>query len=105
MKRAGHLFAQILDRENLRYAFYRARKGKRGRPDVEEFASDLESNLHRIAREVEASDFPLGRFQQFTIHDPKRRIITAPCFAERRLAFTQLLLDRIALPNVSYTMQ
>ncbi|MHC4628119.1 MAG: RNA-directed DNA polymerase, partial [Planctomycetota bacterium] len=25
------------------------------------------------------------RYQQFTIHDPKRRIITAPCFAERVL--------------------
>ena len=85
MKRANHLFAQILDRANLRYAFYRAHKGKRGRPDVEEFTADLEANLHRIACEVEAGDFQMGRFQQFTIHDPKRRIITAPCFAERVL--------------------
>ena len=29
--------------------------------------------------------FPVGRFSQFVIHDPKERIITAPCFAERVL--------------------
>lgn len=85
MKRAGHLFAQILDRANLRYAFYRARKGKRNRPDVEAFAADLEANLRGMACDVEAGCFPLGRYQQFRIHDPKRRIITAPCFAERVL--------------------
>ena len=29
--------------------------------------------------------FPVGRYHQFVIHDPKERIITAPCFAERVL--------------------
>jgi RNA-directed DNA polymerase len=85
MKRAGHLFERILERENLRFAFYRARKGKRGRPDVEAFAANLEANLHGMALEVEAGSFPLGRYQQFTIHDPKLRTITAPCFSERVL--------------------
>ena len=29
--------------------------------------------------------FPIGRFQQFLIRDPKERVITAPCFDERVL--------------------
>jgi hypothetical protein len=29
--------------------------------------------------------YSLGRFRQFVIHDPKERIITAPCFPERVL--------------------
>ena len=85
MQRAGHLFERILERENLRTAFYLARKGKLGRPDVEEFATDLENNLHRMAGDLDTGCFPLGRYRQFTIHDPKRRIITAPCFEERVL--------------------
>jgi len=85
MKRAGRLFESILERENLRHAVYKALKGKRGRPDVDAFVADLEANVHRMSGEVAAGGFPLGRCQQFTIHDPKRRLITAPCFAERVL--------------------
>jgi retron-type reverse transcriptase len=32
-----------------------------------------------------AGTYPLGRCQQFIVPDPKERIITAPCFAERVL--------------------
>jgi len=85
MKRVGNLLERIVDRENLRHAFCQARRGKRRRPDVEEFTADLEANLHRITSEVLAGSFPLGRYRQFTIHDPKRRTITTPCFAERVL--------------------
>lgn len=85
MKRTGRLFDRIVDRENLRHAFHRARRGKRGRPDVEEFAADLETNLRRMVRQLEAGSFPVGRYRQFLIHDPKKRLITAPCFGERVL--------------------
>lgn len=83
MKRAGNLFERIVERDNLRHAFYEARRGKRTRPDVLEYAADLEANLRRTSCELEAGNFPLGRYTQFTIYDPKRRVITAPCFAER----------------------
>jgi hypothetical protein len=85
MKRTGSLFDRIVDRENLRQAFYRASRGKRRRPDVEAFAANLEANLRHMACEIESGSSPVGRYQQFTIHDPKRRVITAPCFPERVL--------------------
>lgn len=34
MKRAGRLFESILDRDNLRLAFYKSLRGKRDRPDA-----------------------------------------------------------------------
>ncbi len=85
MKRAGRLLDRITERDNLRLAFYRALRGKRDRWDAREFAAELEANLQRIASEVRSGEVQLGRCTQFTIHDPKKRIITAPCFTERVL--------------------
>jgi hypothetical protein len=83
MRRVGHLFEHILDRDNMRLAVHKALKGKRDRPDVQAWLGQLESNLQRITAQLQAGSFPVGRFHQFVIHDPKQRIITAPCFEER----------------------
>jgi len=83
MKRTGRLFERILDRDTLRLAFCRAARGKRGRPEIAEFAADAERRLAELAVGLRWGTLPLGRFRQFVIHDPKRRIITAPCFEER----------------------
>ena len=83
MRRVGHLFEQIVDRDNLRRAVHKALKGKRDRPDVQAWLGQLESHLQRITAQLQVGSFPVGRFHQFVIHDPKERIITAPCFEER----------------------
>lgn len=83
MRRTGQLFEHILDRDNLRLAVHRALKGKRHRPEVQAWMADVESNLQRIGRQLRTATFPVGRYYQFVIHDPKERIITAPCFEER----------------------
>lgn len=85
MKRATGLFPKIADRENLRLAFYRAIRGKRDRADVRDFASRLEYNLQQLSAELLGGNLVVGGSVQFTIHDPKRRVITAPCFRERVL--------------------
>ena len=83
MKRAGNLFEAIVDRDTLRAAFHRACRGKRGRAEVRRFADRLDDNLAEMAAQLRAGTFLLGRFHQFVIHDPKERVITAPCFPER----------------------
>ena len=83
MRRAKQLFDQIIDRDNLREAFARAIKGKRDRHETREFAEDLENRLDRISEGLRTESIVIGQFHQFVIHDPKRRIITAPCFTER----------------------
>lgn len=85
MRRAGRLFDRILDRENLRIAAHKALRGKRDRPDARLFASDLEANLLELRCALERGDVALGTWNQFTIRDPKVRLITAPCFRERVL--------------------
>ena len=85
MKRATDLYPRITERDNLRLGFYRALRGKRDRNDVREFASRLDANLSEMAIRLQSGAIAVGRCSQFTIHDPKRRIITAPCFPERVL--------------------
>lgn len=85
MKRAGNLFDRIVERENLRLAFCRAARGKRGRAEVHRFADHLDENLDQMAELLRRRVFPVGRYHQFVIRDPKERVITAPCFPERVL--------------------
>ncbi len=94
MKRARNLLTRIAERENLRLAFHRAMSGKRDRADAREFAAHLERNLRRVAERLEgagtdaAGSSNSGGFfgyTQFTVYDPKERLITAPSFADRVL--------------------
>jgi RNA-directed DNA polymerase len=92
MKRVGGIFEQVVHSDNLRLAFCRAARGKRHRPEVAAFAAALDARLASMAAGLQAASFPVGRFTQFEIHDPKRRIITAPCFSERVLHHAIMLV-------------
>ena len=66
-------------------AFHKAARGRRGQAVVQEFASRLDERIAVISDAIGKETFPIGRFQQFVIRDPKQRVITAPCFEERVL--------------------
>ena len=85
MRRANHLFEQVVAWDNLRLAVHKALRGKRSRVDARVFVSQLDENLERTRNGLFVGDVPLGVYRQFTIFDPKERLITAPCFAERVL--------------------
>ncbi len=85
MKRTGNLFDAIADWSNLRLAALKALRGKRNKADAMHFLGDLDANLELLRQRLVTESVPLGRFHQFTIHDPKKRLITAPCFEERVL--------------------
>jgi RNA-directed DNA polymerase len=85
MRRASHLFEQIVERENLRLAVHKALRGKRSKRDARAFVAALDENLEQMRIELLSGDVALGDYHQFTIFDPKQRLITAPCFRERVL--------------------
>ena len=85
MTRMGNLMEKILARDNLRLAYAKAVRGKRGKTDARAFGAALEDNLQQMSNQVRDGTFPLGVCHQFTIYDPKQRLITAPCFRERVL--------------------
>ena len=76
---------QIADAENLRLAFWKAAKGKRGKTDCLMFQSRLDENLSALGAELLAGNVSVGDYHYFKVHDPKERLICAATFRERVL--------------------
>ena len=85
MKRAGQLIAAVADFDNLRLAFWKAAKGKRGKPDCMAFQNELERKLEEMRVEILAKGIRVGDYHYFKINDPKERMICAASFRERVL--------------------
>ena len=78
-----NLFPRILSFSNLLAAARRAQKGKRYRPDVLAFHANLEPELFRLQRELEARSYAPGPYRRFHIRDPKPRVISAAPYRDR----------------------
>ena len=85
MKRSAVGLAEIADLHNLAAAFHAAARGKRGRGDVEAFRGNLDRELSALHAGLLAGTLSPGPMRRFRIHDPKPRLIHAPCFRDRVL--------------------
>ncbi|MFT6321397.1 MAG: retron-type reverse transcriptase [Granulosicoccus sp.] len=85
MKRAGNLIAKIVEPDNLRLAFWKARKGKDGKLEVETYRKQLDENLLLLREQILSGNVAVGNYHYFTIYDPKERVICAASFPERVL--------------------
>ena len=68
---------------NLLLAYRKASRGKRGHPNVAAFEYHLEDNLFELQKRLRQQSYQPGGYVNFTIHEPKRRIISAAPFADR----------------------
>ncbi|WP_417917203.1 RNA-directed DNA polymerase [Candidatus Electronema sp. JC] len=85
MKRTGGLLEQIADPDNLRLAFWKARKGKDQSKQVREYRDHLEERLLELRRQILFGNIAVGEYRCFEIFDPKRRQICAAPFSEQVL--------------------
>ncbi len=85
MKRAGNLIAEITDLNNLYYAFYKAAKGKRQKPEVIVYEKFIVEKINLLQQQIQTTDLEIGNYHYFTIYEPKERLICAASFAERVL--------------------
>lgn len=83
MKKLSNLYRQIYDFENLYEAYRQARKCKRYRREVLDFTRNLEQNLIEIQNELIWQTYRVGRYREFFVHDPKKRLIMALPFKDR----------------------
>lgn len=83
MKTVGGLFSLIHAWPNLEHALRRALRGKRDRADARAFVNGLPGSLVAVGERLSCGLGPVGRFTEFIIHDPKERLISAPCFEDR----------------------
>lgn len=82
-KTTNGLWAKIIDFENLHAAFQEARHGKRYRLEVMRYASNLEENLINLQNHLTWKTWVPGKPREFTVFEPKMRMIQAPPFSDR----------------------
>ncbi|MBX3050358.1 MAG: hypothetical protein KF753_02720 [Caldilineaceae bacterium] len=76
-------YADVYEWENLYSAWRKASRGKRGRAAAAAFEFRLEDNLFRLSTDLEDESYQPGGYVNFTIHEPKKRLISAAPFRDR----------------------
>ncbi|GHV32346.1 hypothetical protein FACS18949_02950 [Clostridia bacterium] len=83
MKPHKNIFAQIVDFENIYRAYRDATAGKRYRTEILKFTDNLEENLYDIRRELIAETYATGKYREFYVREPKKRLVMALPFRDR----------------------
>lgn len=84
MKRHGHLFEKIASEENLKIAAETAAKAAGRTRAVISFYKDEEENIRKLHLALNYGTFAPSKPRNFTIHEPKERLITtAPFYPDK----------------------
>jgi len=83
MKKLNNLFHQIYDFDRLLFAYKQAKESRRYKDEVLLFTSNLEENLIDIQNHIIHHSYEVGRYREFFVHDPKKRLIMALPFRDR----------------------
>lgn len=70
-----NFFYESLTFEKMIAAYERARKNKITRTEVLEFDYSLERNIVTLIREIKSGKYVIGKYKEFTVYEPKERII------------------------------
>ena len=85
MKRKKNLLEKIVDLDNLYTAYWKARKGKEAKHEVQKYASNVDANILALQQQLLNGNVAVGNYRYFTIFDPKQRLICAAPFEQRVL--------------------
>lgn len=76
-------FTRALTMEKMLQAYDRAKLGKSNKLSVIKYGMDLETNLATLVTQIENGTYHIGRYQNFTIYEPKERLIRSLPFRDR----------------------
>ena len=77
------LLERIYSWENLLDAYHEAASEKWYRDDVAAFAANLEENLISIQNDLTWHTYKVGRYREFYVYEPKKRLVMALGFRDR----------------------
>lgn len=83
MKTYNNLYSEICSFKNLLLASKKARKGKRSILYVQKFEIELENELHQLKKELTEKTYKPGKYKEFYIYEPKKRMISASPYRDR----------------------
>jgi retron-type reverse transcriptase len=83
MKRVGNLYEDLCSFENLYLAYKKAAKSVKFKPETLRYFYYLEYNLRHLQLKLLGEEYFPGVYRQFTIKDPKLRVISVASFEDR----------------------
>lgn len=82
MRRLGNAFDACFSSANIYAGYMTARKNKRSKKSCLEFERHLALNLDDLTRELHEGSYKPRALYSFIIHEPKKRLISAPAFRD-----------------------
>lgn len=82
-KRLDNIFYDKLNFNNLLQAYERSIKKKRKCKEVIQYGLDLVNYIMTTMRELEEGSYEVGKYRQFEIYEPKKRMIQSLPFKDR----------------------
>jgi hypothetical protein len=93
MKRIGNLYPLIAEPENLRLAFLKSVRGKRGKADVRAYAARLDENLQALRNQLL---FESGQWTETDLARHMEALLSYVRFADT-LALRREIIGRVSL--------
>lgn len=102
-KKYKNLYGQIANLDSLYRAYGKAQDNKRQSNGFLVFQEHAPANLRQLYQELITESWQPEPFRNFTIHEPKRRLISAPTFRDRVVhhslyAAIEPVMERTFLP-------
>lgn len=85
MKRSGNLLYEITDADNLRFAAWKAAKGKRHSTEILKWFENMEEHIAKLRDQILSGQVQVGNYRYFKVYEPKERQICASAFGEQVL--------------------
>lgn len=85
MKRRGYVIEEVCEWDNLRLAYWKAKRGKSAKQEVVRYTQDLQYHLSNLRDTLLQGKIPPIHYHYFTVFDPKERQICATIFHQRVL--------------------
>ena len=82
-KRVNNFFRKEIKFSKMLQAYKRASRGKHYNKEVILFELDLANNITSILKDIYNGQYHSGKYRNFTIYEPKKRIIRALPFRDR----------------------
>ncbi|WP_258005669.1 reverse transcriptase/maturase family protein [Castellaniella caeni] len=103
-KKYKNLYDTITSMDNLRSAYRKTSRGKRKTRSYRNFTGHLNSRLRSVRRSLTTGSYRQGKARQFTIFEPKQRLISALPFRDRLVQHAlcnvlEPIFDSVFLPQ------
>ncbi len=89
---------EIFSFENLYVAHQKCRKSKQHKREVISFETNISENIYKLQKSLVSRKYTVGKYKEFTIYEPKERLIQALPYKDR--VILRCFCDIVLIPKI-----